>query len=164
MLTGLSPWTAPGQPAPPKPDTVNYFFLEQGHVMEYFRFGPADKKIVSLFFGPGEFVLPSHLHFSCFGMLDEVVTDPLTYGTVIRALRNYGDADKQYRKIQQRYRQKVASRMIMRYSLTASEQYAALKATQPWVLDLAAEDDVANYLGVSVGMLGRLRKGESSLY
>ena len=74
MLTGLSPWTAPGQPAPPKPDTVNYFFLEQGHVMEYFRFGPADKKIVSLFFGPGEFVLPSHLHFSCFGMLDEVVS------------------------------------------------------------------------------------------
>jgi hypothetical protein len=59
-LTGLNPLTTSGPTIALTPTTVNYFFLERGHVMEYFRFGPGGKRVVALSFGPEEFVLPSH--------------------------------------------------------------------------------------------------------
>ena len=164
MLTGLNPYTTGGPLTALKPTTVNYFFLERGHVMEYFRLGSGEKRVVGLFFGPREFVLPSHTGFSCFQELDRVQTDRLPYRAVIRALRNYEGADERYREIQRRYWRKVAERMIVLNSMTAEKRFAHLKATQPWVLELAAEEDVANYLEVSVGMLRELKRGVSSLY
>lgn len=155
-LTGVDPRVKPDYPAVLTPDTVNYFFLSKGHVMEYYRIGPQAKKVVALFFGPEEFVLPGHAAFSCFEALDDAATDQLTYGTVIRALRNFTDAGNEYRKIQERYRRKVAERVRMMTLMPAEERFAHLKATQPWVLELAKEEDVANYLGMAVGMLRKL--------
>jgi len=65
--------------------------------------------------------------------------------------------------IQERYREKVRARVHAMQSLTAPERYAQLKATQPWVLELAKEEDVANYLGISVRMLkGFVSAGSST--
>lgn len=163
-LTGVDPCVKADHPTPLAPDTVSYFFLAKGHVMEYYRIGPQAKKVVALFFGPEEFVLPSHNDFSSFAALDTVDTEELSHSTIIRALRNFEGANIQYRKIQERYREKVRARVHSMQALPAPERFAQLKASQPWVLELATEEDVANYLGISVGMLKGLRKGESSLY
>jgi len=77
----------------------------------------------------------------------------LSHRAIIRALRNFEGANIQYRVIQERYREKVRARVHAMQSLAAPERYAQLKAAQPWVLDLAKEEDVANYLGVTVKML-----------
>jgi hypothetical protein len=152
-LTGVDPRIKADRPALLTPDTVSYFFLAKGHVMEFYRIGPQAKKAVALFFGPEEFVLPSHHDFSGFAPLDKVEVANLSHGTIIRALRNFEGANIQYRVIQERYREKVRARVHAMQSLTAPERFAQLKATQPWVLELAKEEDVANYLGISVRML-----------
>jgi hypothetical protein len=157
-LTGVDPRVKADRPALLTPDMVSYFFLAKGHVMEFYRIGPQAKKVVALFFGPEEFVLPSHHNFSGFAALDKVEVENLSHGTVIRALRNFEGANIQYRKIQERYREKVRARVHSMQSLTARERYAQLKAEQPWVLELAKEEDVANYLGISVGMLRGFQK------
>jgi hypothetical protein len=149
-LPGTYPWVGRIDRKPPKPDTVHYFFLERGYVMEYFQAG--DQRIVALFFGPGEFVIPADIDRSCFEMLDSVIAESVTYGAVIRALRNYADADLQYRKIQQCYREKVAERLKV-LGLPPVERFAWLRVKQPWVLELVAERDVADYLGISVEVL-----------
>jgi hypothetical protein len=154
-LTGVDPRIKADQPALLTPDTVNYFFLAKGHMMEYYRIGPQAKKVVALFFGPEEFVLPSHTDFSTFVVLDTADTEQLSHGAIIRALRNFEGANIQYRVIQERYQEKVRARVYAMQSLTAPERFGRLKAEQPWVLELATEEDVANYLGISVGMLGR---------
>jgi len=152
-LTGVDPRIKGDRPTLLTPDTVSYFFLAKGHVMEFYRIGPQAKKVVALFFGPEEFVLPSHTDFSGFAALDKVETEELSHRTIIRALRNFEGANIQYRVIQERYREKVRARVHAMQSLAAPERYAQLKATQPWVLELAKEEDVANYLGVTVKML-----------
>jgi hypothetical protein len=161
-LTGVDPRIKGDRPTLLTPDTVSYFFLAKGHVMEFYRIGPQAKKVVALFFGPEEFVLPSHTDFSGFAALDKVETEELSHRTIVRALRNFEGANIQYRVIQERYREKVRARVHAMQSLAAPERYAQLKAAQPWVLDLAKEEDVANYLGISVRMLREFVSAGSS--
>jgi hypothetical protein len=73
-------------------------------------------------------------------------------------LRNSSDAGERYREIQRRYWAKVEDRIRVYWHLSANERFDYLEATQPWVLELAAEEDQANYLGVEVVELRRLRR------
>jgi hypothetical protein len=158
-LTGADIRANSERPTPLTPDTVNHFFLKSGHVMEFFQIGDDAKKVVSLFFGPEEYVLPSHYAFSTFVGLDKTTIAELSYGSIIRTLRKFPAAAFQYRGVREGYQKKVAER-VRSLDMTVSDRFAHLKATQPWVLKLAKEGDIANYLRISVSILRELRKGK----
>ena len=73
-------------------------------------------------------------------------------------LRNSSDAGERYREIQRRYWAKVEDRIRVYWYLSAKERFDHLEATQPWVLELAREGDIANYLHVSVVLLKEFRE------
>lgn len=156
-LTGADPSMKAVKLKPLTADTVNYFFIETGHAMEYYREG--DEKIVALFFGPMELVLPSHLVYSRFKVFDGDMVSITTHGKMIRHLRRDPVLRRMYRDWAMEYRAKVAERLFVAQDLGPAERFAHLKETQPWVLELVEEEDVANYLGVEVGVLRRLRSG-----
>ncbi len=52
-----------------------------------------------------------------------------------------------------RYLDKVAARLQSLARLSASKRYEELLHQQPWVFELAEEEDIASYLRISVGML-----------
>lgn len=160
-LTGADPRVTGKLPVKLTPETVNYAYLVKGHVMEYYQIGPHAKKVVALFFGPKEFIIKSHAAFSTLESLDDASMDTLPYGAIFRALR-YPEGATIYRGIQMDYRRKVAERVYSIRSMTAPERFAHLKATQPWVFDVAEKEDVANYLGVSVGILEELARDSHS--
>jgi hypothetical protein len=160
-LTGADPRVIGRLPIKLTPDSVNYSYLVKGHVMEYYLIGRQAKKMVALFFGPEEYVIKSHAAFSTLECLDDASIESLPYGAIFRALR-HPEVAATYREIQMEYRRKVADRIHSMKSMTAPERFAHLKATQPWVFDVVEEEDVANYLGVSVGMLEELGRGSSS--
>jgi len=57
-----------------------------------------------------------------------------------------------------RYPEPSRSTFVLRV-MTPAKRYAHLKATRPWVLELAENGDVANYLRVSVNMLKEFQRG-----
>lgn len=147
-LTGVDSSDRPEKIKPLTPDTVNYFFNENGHVMEYYE--GENEKIIALFFGPWEFVLPSHVDYSRFTVFDGDKVGIFTYRKVIRGLRRDPWLADMYRVAEEVYRKKVADRIYVARHFTARERFDHLMATQPWVLELAEKEDVANYLGVEV--------------
>lgn len=150
-LTGEDRRTRPEKNKPLRPDTINYFFVEEGHVMEYYQ--ADDEKIVALFFGPWEFVLPSHADYSRFTFFDRCMNGAFMHGQVIRALRRDPELAEMYRVTQEEYRKKVADRIYVARNYTPKERFMHLMEMQPWVFELPEEEDVANYLDVEVWQL-----------
>jgi hypothetical protein len=157
-LTGEDPRNEAVLPKLLAPDSVNYFFIEDGYVMEYY---PVEGgKIIAMFFGPMELVLPSHLAYSRYHFFDGTIAGSMMHGDVFRCLRRYPIFAAIYQEAELDYRKRVAERLYVAENLTDLERFAHLKATQPWVLEVAAEEDVANYLDVSVAVLRKLRRDE----
>src|ERR1700723_2171199 len=90
-LTEIDPATKFARKSPLTPDSINHFFLESGHMMEYYELGPEGKRIVALFWEAGELVIPSHAQSKFLG-LDELRPGAvIPYGSMIRALRSDPD-------------------------------------------------------------------------
>ena len=158
-LMGLAPGQKiPFNSAKLTPDRESYFFISKGHVIEYIRFGSEGKRIVSLFFGPDEFVVGCHPDFSSIASLDPVNSVPFTYGTLIRTLKNFPESRIHYQEMRKRYAIKVDERIRILETMSVPERYGHLRATQPWVFSLAGKEDIASYLGISVAMLRKLEK------
>ena len=115
------------------PEAINHFFLEEGHVMEYYLVGPEKKRVVALFWGPGELVIPSHPQ-SIFKELDEAMTGVVTYGKMIRKLRRDLEFRKDYQDFKLHYRIKINGRLETVYCLGPKERISKLEKEQPWVL------------------------------
>src|SRR5260221_2104599 len=112
------------------PDSDRYLFLEKGHIMEFLLVGK-EKKIVSLFFEPNDFVIRSHPKYSTLVSLDRCKTRGFNYGTIIRTLRKFPQTKVHYQEIRKKYEAKVTSRINSLTTMTATERYAQLKETQP---------------------------------
>jgi len=141
-----------------KPDDITFRFLEEGHVMELIEFGPEPKRIVSLFFGPGDFVIRCHPEYSKLQSLDKGVTQSLTHSHVMTTLRKFPQTSGHYRKVRELYEEKVARRINMLHAMTPPERFRELKTRQPWVLSLVEEEDIASYLGIPTSMLRELKR------
>src|SRR5450432_3483959 len=83
----------------PTPESESYFFLEKGHVLEYVLIGAERKKVVSLFFGPGQFVIRSNLIYSVVVALDVIEMVSFTYSNVFRTLHNFPETKEHYREL-----------------------------------------------------------------
>jgi hypothetical protein len=158
FLTGTDVTVKTPRKRPLTPDAINHFFLEKGHVMEYYKVGPEEKRVVALFWGPGELVIPSHPK-SIFLELDEITTGVVTYGKMIRQLRRDPAFRGDYRFFKWEYKKKENERLVAVLTMGPKERLAKLEEEQPWVFDLVAEEDIANYLRLNVGILRRLRGG-----
>jgi hypothetical protein len=157
LLTGTDVHVKFPQKRPLSPDSINHFYLEEGHMMEYYKIGPEEKRIVVFFWEAKEFVIPSHAYHSIFKPLDETVTSAIAYGKMIRQLRCDPQFRGYYHETKFDYRVKVNGRLNILYTLGPKERLAKLEKEQPWVFDLVEEEDNANYLRLNVGVLRRLR-------
>jgi len=156
-LLGLSGSTHPKLAGPAlKPTTPTAFFIEKGHVMEVLNVSPG-KRVVALFFGPEEFAVRCH-PFSELQALDKLKGNPFTYSMILRTLRKFPESHVHYREMRRRYHEKVAARLHSLQTMTDQQRYEQLAVTQPWALKLADPEDIASYLGISVGMLREFRK------
>lgn len=140
----------------PDPDSTSCIFLEKGHMIEYVQTGI--RKIVSLFFGPEEYVIPCHPVYSCLKRLDPVTTITFTHRNVFRTLRQYPESSAQYQGVREQYQQKVNDRLRMQQMMNPIERFQYLQDKQPWVFALASRDDIASYLGITVEELRELSK------
>jgi hypothetical protein len=140
----------------PDPDSTSCIFLEKGHMMEYVQVGA--RKMVSLFFGPEEYVIPCHPFYSSLKRLDPVTTVTFTHRNIFRTLRQYPDSSVQYQGVRLQYQEKVNDRLRMQQTMSPRERYEYLLEHQPWVFSLAARADIAGYLGVTVDELRELAK------
>jgi len=125
--------------------------------MEYYTIGPEEKRIVAFFWEENELVIPSNNFHSIFKPLDEIMTGTVTYGKMIRNLREDREFRKSYRDWKSDYRVKEDERLKMLFGMAPKERLAKLKKEQPWVFGLVREEDIANYLRLNVGVLRRLR-------
>jgi hypothetical protein len=140
----------------PDPDSTSCIFLEKGHMIEYVQTGV--RKIVSLFYGPEEYVIPCHPVYSCLKRLDPVTTITFTHRNVFRTLRQYPESSAQYQGVREQYQQKVNERLRMQQMMNPVERFEYLQEKQPWVFALASRADIASYLGVTVEELRELSK------
>ncbi|HEV2478195.1 MAG TPA: hypothetical protein VGS79_00965 [Puia sp.] len=138
------------------PDSTSCIFLEKGHMIEYVQAGA--RKIVSLFFGPEEYVIPCHPFYSTLKRLDPVTTITFTHRNIFRTLRQYPESSAQYQGVRLQYQEKVNERLMMQQAMTARERYDHLLEKQPWVFSLVGRSDIASYLGVTVDELRELAK------
>jgi hypothetical protein len=157
-LTGLDPQVMGLKPSPVTPESISYTLLFSGYLMEYFRVGPNGKKVVALFWGPQEHVVPSHRGLSKFHSLKDGTYKKVTHEEMLHCLRRYGGVREVYWQMRELYRNKVADRIYMAQHMTPAERYAHVEATQPWVFELAEKEDIASYLRVDVGELEGLRR------
>jgi hypothetical protein len=140
----------------PDPDFTSCIFLEKGHMIEYVQVGA--RKVVSLFFGPEEYVIPCHPLYSCLKRLDPVTTITFTHRNIFRTLRQYPDSSVQYQGVRQQYQEKVDERLRMRQTMNPRERFEYLQEKQPWVFSLVSRSDIASYLGVTPEELRELSK------
>jgi hypothetical protein len=140
----------------PDPDSTSCIFLEKGHMMEYVQTGA--RKIVSLFFGPEEYIIPCHPLFSSLKSLDPVTTITFTHRNVFRTLRQFPESSSQYQGIRRQYQEKVNERLRVQQTMNAQERFQHLQETQPWVFSLVSRDDIASYLGIAVEELRQLTR------
>jgi hypothetical protein len=157
-LIGDDPGNEVVPPKPLTPDSVNYFFIENGHVMEYYPL--VEEKVIAMFFGPMELVPMSHLVCSRFEFFDGATAGILKHGDVFRLLRRDPDFARMYREAELEYRKKVAERLYILRNLGPRERFMHLLMSQSWVLEMVMEEDVANYLDVSVKLLRKLKRDE----
>ena len=140
----------------PDPESTSCIFLEKGHMIEYVQAGA--RKIVSLFFGPEEYVIPCHPFYSTLKRLDPVTTITFTHRSIFRTLRQHPESSAQYQGVRLQYQEKVDQRLWMQQGMSPRERYEYLSQKQPWVFSLACRDDIASYLGVTVDELRELAK------
>jgi hypothetical protein len=154
-LTGIDPQDKSFRPTVDlKPDTQSFLLLEKGHMMEYIPVEPGNKKLIALFFGPGETVIKCH-PFSTMVTLDRAESSGLTYGHIIGTLHQFPESQLQYQELRKKYNEKVADRLRIQ-TITPHERFRHLYATQPWVFALVGREDIASYLGVTVGVLRKM--------
>lgn len=147
---------------PLKPQEENYFFLAKGYVMEYLLIvdmnisDPPAEKIISLFWGPEEFVIPSHP--KCFHLiaLGKAKRESFTYSAVFGALRKFPQSKVYYKELKQRYQEKVEDRIRSLETMTGEQRFHHLKATMPGIFAVAKKEDIAAYLRIPIGMLRKL--------
>ncbi|MBN9385994.1 MAG: hypothetical protein J0H74_34880 [Chitinophagaceae bacterium] len=142
---------------PLRPTTPTAFFIEKGHVMEILDAGRHSRRIVALFFGPGEFAIPCH-PLSELVSLDEVKGNTFTHGVIFQTLRKFSESHIHYREMRKLYHEKVAARIHCLQTMTDVQRYNNMVASQPWILKLAKPEDIASYLRISVDLLRELRK------
>lgn len=140
----------------PDPDSTSCIFLEKGHMMEYVQSGA--RKIVSLFFGPEEYVIPCHPLFSSLRSLDPVTTITFTHRNVFRTLRQFPESSNQYLGVRRQYQEKVNERLRVQQTMNAQERFTYLQETQPWVFSLVSRADIASYLGITTEELRQIAK------
>ena len=141
--------------APLFPSTQVAFFIENGHLMEVFDLGLPGKKIVSLFFGPREFVAKCH-PFSQLVALDNAQGNSFTHGQVITLLRKFPETTHHYLGIRRTYHEKVAARQASLTTMSERARFEDMAKTQPWILKLADKNDIAAYLNISTSLLYEL--------
>ena len=139
------------------PSTPTAFFIEKGHIMEFLSIRKPAKRMIALFFGPGEFVVRCH-HLSELVSLDNVKGNPFTHGVILQTLRKFPEIHLHYREMRKRYQEKVNDRLLGLQTMTDQERYQQLKTAQPWVFKLADPDDIASYLFISRQVLQDLSK------
>ena len=146
-LLGLSPDEKVLRTAmAPAPDDATCYFLHKGHIMEYVKIGRDGKKLPTLFFGPGEFIIPAHTEYSSLIQLDDTKITAFARRLIIGTLRQYPASANHYRAFRQRYHEKVAARIHTLETMTGSERFQHLQTTQAWVLELAEKVDIIAYL------------------
>jgi hypothetical protein len=123
-------------------------FIAKGHVMEFIDLGLPNKKIVSLFFGPNEFVVRCH-PFSKLVALDDMTIQTFTHGNVVDLLRKFPETHHHYRSIRKIYQEKVAARQASLTLMSERERFEDMLQKQPWILELAKLKDIADYLNIS---------------
>ena len=155
-MTATAPHAYEDRGTSPDPDSTSCIFLEKGHMIEYVQTGV--RKIVSLFYGPEEYVIPCHPVYSCLKRLDPVTTITFTHRNVFRTLRQYPESSAQYQGVREQYQQKVNERLRMQQMMNPVERFEYLQEKQPWVFALASRADIASYLGVTVEELRELSK------
>jgi hypothetical protein len=155
-MTATAPHFYEDLGASPDPDSTSCIFLEKGHMIEYVQAGA--RKVVSLFFGPEEYVIPCHPLYSSLKRLDPVTTITFTHRSIFRTLRQYPESSAQYQGVRLQYQEKVNERLRMQQILSARERYEYLLEKQPWVFSLVSRDDIASYLGVTMEELRELAK------
>ena len=124
--------------------------------MEYVQTGA--RKIVSLFFGPEEYVIPCHPLFSSLRSLDPVTTITFTHRNVFRTLRQFPESSNQYLGVRRQYQEKVNERLRVQQTMNAQDRFAYLQETQPWVFSLVSRADIASYLGITTEELRQIAK------
>lgn len=134
----------------PEADSQSCFFIEKGHLMECIEVN--SQKIVSLFFGPGEFAIQCHPKFSNLYCLDKVQGSRFSHENVIKTLRKFPESFVQYRGVRKDYYEKVAERLRI-LEMPVEKRLAYLQKKQPWVFNLANRKDIASYLGISQSIL-----------
>ena len=137
----------------PKSDSISCFFIEKGHIMEYIEMN--SKRVVSLFFGPQEFVIPCHPVFSGLKSLDDVRGDNFSHSAVISLLRKHPESFVHYRAVRKLYYEKVADRLRMQ-EMPVEKRMEHLQKNQSWVFDLVDPKDIANYLGIPLSLFEKL--------
>jgi len=140
----------------PYPDSTSCIFLEKGHMIEYVQAGA--RKVVSLFFGPEEYVIPCHPFYSSLKRLDPVTTVTFTHRNIFRTLRQHPESSAQYQGVRLQYEEKVSDRLRMQHTMTPRERYDHLLEKQPWVFSLVSRYDIASYLDVTVEELRELAR------
>lgn len=139
------------------PDRPTATFVEEGHFVEYFEY-PFDRpRTVALFYGPREFIIPSHPCFSTVRSLDRCSIAEFTYGGIFRTLRNHPESQYHYRFLKNAYEEKVADRLKLARLGCERERFQFVLDKQPWVLRVAPENLVAGYLGMTIGSLKDLK-------
>jgi len=131
------------------------FFIAEGHIMEVIDLDLPGRKIVALFFGPGEFIIKCH-PLSKFVALDDIEGHPLTHGQIIRLLREFPESHRHYQVVRRTYHEKVAARQASLISMSEKARFEDMVKTQPWILKLADKRDIAAYLHISPSLLYEL--------
>jgi len=154
-LAGFTQVKRPGSSV--EPTTPTAIFIEKGHMMEVLDIGVPGKRIIPLFFGPGEFAIRCHPR-SNLKALDNVSSNPFTHSMMFQTLRKFPESHVYYKEMRRLYHEKVQDRLRSLQTMSDQERYDHLVATQPWVLKLAEPGDIAAHLGVSKDVLRELRK------
>lgn len=155
-MTATAPHAYEDRGTSPDPESTSCIFLEKGHIIEYVQVGA--RKIVSLFFGPEEYVIPCHPLYSSLKRLDSVTTITFTHRNIFRTLRQYPESSAQYQGVRFQYQEKVNERLRVQQTMTPRERFEHLREKQPWVLVLASRSDIASYLGINTEELRELMK------
>lgn len=138
----------------PQAESQSCFFIESGHLMEFIEVN--FKKIVFLFFGPGEFAIQCHpdSNLQCLG---DVHGKKFPHEDVVRLLKEFPETREAYRGIRKEYYEKVAERLRLQ-QMPVEKRFEHLQKNQPWVFDLAERKNIACYLGISLSILEKLTR------
>lgn len=157
------PGMAPLPICPPtysRPDRLSAAFVEEGFFIEYFEY-PFDRdRTVALFYGPREFIIPTHPVFSTVQALDRACAANFTYSMVFRTLRSFPETKFHYRELKLRHEKKVADRIKLACLHGDEVRFRFVLETQPWVFKQVPDNLLAAYLNVAVDRLRELKRDQ----